>query len=109
MRVTGLRVSSSGCCRISASQIQKLGMTHEHPRTSEPATRTAGARLDELEIKASYAEDLLEQLNLTVFRQQQQIETLQRQIEHLRNQLPERDTAMGTAQRDAREERPPHY
>lgn len=84
-------------------------MTNERPRTSEPVARAANVRLDELEIKASYAEDLLEQLNLTVYRQQQQIENLQRQIEHLRNQLPERDPAMGPAQRDAREERPPHY
>jgi SlyX protein len=103
-----VRVSSSGC-KITAFQIQELGMTNEHPHPAEPATSTAGSRLDELEIKASYAEDLLEQLNLTVYRQQQQIENLHRQIEHLRNQLPERDPAMGTAQRDAREERPPHY
>lgn len=98
-----------GCCRIGASQIQNLGMTHQHPHTPEPATNTAGARLDELEIKASYAEDLLEQLNLTVYRQQQQIDHLQQQIEHLRNQLPERAAAMGTTPRDARDERPPHY
>ncbi|MEQ1660403.1 MAG: SlyX family protein, partial [Hylemonella sp.] len=31
----------------------------------------ADARLTELEIKASYAEDLLEQLNATIYRQQQ--------------------------------------
>lgn len=75
----------------------------------ETGSQAPGQRLDELEIKASYAEDLLEQLNLTVYRQQQQIEHLQRQIEHLRKQLPEREPAMGTAQRDARDERPPHY
>jgi SlyX protein len=93
----------------ASSKIQKLGMTNERPRTSEPTARTADARLDELEIKASYAEDLLEQLNLTVYRQQQQIENLQRQIDHVRKQLPERDPTQGTAQQDARDERPPHY
>ena len=36
------------------------------------------ARLTELEVKLSYSEDLLEQLNLTVYRQQQQIERLRR-------------------------------
>lgn len=77
--------------------------------SKDPISHAQGQRLDALEIKAIYAEDLLEQLNLTVYRQQQQIENLQRQIEHLRKQLPERDPAMGTAQRDARDERPPHY
>ncbi|MFO6420504.1 SlyX family protein [Hylemonella sp. W303a] len=85
-------------------------MTHDRAReTAEPTSPETSLRLDELEIKASYAEDLLEQLNLTVYRQQQQIESLQRQIEHLRKQLPERDPAQGATQRDAREERPPHY
>jgi SlyX protein len=85
-------------------------MKDDHARDpTEPAPHAPEHRLDELEIKASYAEDLLEQLNLTVYRQQQQIENLQRQIEHLRNQLPDRNPAMGTTQRDAREERPPHY
>lgn len=85
-------------------------MKDDHARDpTELAPHAPGHRLDELEIKVSYAEDLLEQLNLTVYRQQQQIENLQRQIEHLRNQLPDRNPAMGTAQRDAREERPPHY
>ena len=33
-------------------------------------------RLTELEIKASYSEDLLEQLNMTIYRQQLQIDAL---------------------------------
>lgn len=84
----------------------------KHVRTreaTEPTSLVPSHRLDELEIKASYAEDLLEQLNLTVYRQQQQMESLQRQIEHLRKQLPERDPVLSAGQRDAREERPPHY
>jgi SlyX protein len=63
-------------------------------------------RLMELEIKASYAEDLLDQLNQTVYRQQQQIDLLLREVGHLRSQLPE-----GSAQapRNLRDELPPHY
>ncbi|AVS77605.1 SlyX protein [Paracidovorax avenae] len=71
------------------------------------ADRTASERLDELEIKASYAEDLLDQLNVTVYRQQQQIDALQRALVALRQQLPEPGgTATGGSLRD---EIPPHY
>ena len=45
------------------------------------------ARLTELEIKLAYAEDLLETLNLTVFRQQEQIELLQHQLRELHRQV----------------------
>ena len=37
-------------------------------------------RLNDLEIKASYTEDLLDQLNLAVYRQQQQIDRLVHEI-----------------------------
>lgn len=63
-------------------------------------------RLEELEIKASYAEDLMEQLNSTVFRQQQQIDLLLREVTGLRRQLPEGTTPM---LRSLRDELPPHY
>jgi SlyX protein len=63
-------------------------------------------RLEELEIKASYAEDLMEQLNNTVFRQQQQIDLLLREVTGLRRQLPEGTTPM---LRSLRDELPPHY
>ncbi|GAB2470765.1 SlyX family protein [Comamonas humi] len=64
-------------------------------------------RLEALEVKLAYADDLLEELNLTVFRQQQQIELLQEQIRQLRQQLPA-DTG-GAAVRSLRDELPPHY
>ena len=63
-------------------------------------------RLEALEIKASYADDLLDQLNLTIYRQQQQIDQLQRQIALLRQQLPD---AGASAPQGARDELPPHY
>ena len=69
------------------------------------AARTEG-RLDALEIKAAFAEDLREQLNLMVYRQQQQIERLQRELAQLRQQMPE---GSGAAPRNLRDELPPHY
>jgi SlyX protein len=46
-------------------------------------------RLDELEAKISLAEDLLDALNRTVYRQQQQIDRLQYEVRALRQQLRE--------------------
>jgi len=73
-------------------------MDHPHP-TDE--------RLTELEIKASYQEDLLDQLNMTIYRQQQQIDRLVQEIAHLRQQMPEPGSSGGP--RDLRDELPPHY
>ncbi|MDX3904325.1 MAG: SlyX family protein [Pigmentiphaga sp.] len=64
-------------------------------------------RLTELEIKAGFAEDLLERLNETVFRQQQQIELLARELSALRRQLAESPTPAGP--RNPRDDIPPHY
>lgn len=47
------------------------------------------SRLDELEAKISLAEDLLDALNGTVYRQQQQIDQLQQDVRALRRQLQE--------------------
>ncbi|QEL63822.1 SlyX protein [Oryzomicrobium terrae] len=63
-------------------------------------------RLNELEIKLAYAEDLLETLNLTVFRQQEQIELLQRQLRELHQQVQAAGPGEG---RNLRDEIPPHY
>jgi SlyX protein len=62
------------------------------------------SRLDELEAKITLAEDLLEALNRTVYRQQQQIERLQQDIRDLRQQLRE---AAPADRPDS--EIPPHY
>ena len=63
-------------------------------------------RLTELEIKASYTEDLLEQLNMTIYRQQQQIDLLINEVRELKRQAPE---GGGAAVRNLRDELPPHY
>lgn len=65
-------------------------------------------RLTQLESQFCLAEDLLDELNRTVFRQQQQIDQLQAQIRVLYQQM--QGGAAGSAEkRDLREEIPPHY
>ena len=63
-------------------------------------------RLENLEIRASYTEDLLDQLNLTIYRQQEMIDRLAREVLELRRQAPEAGSG-GT--RNPRDELPPHY
>ncbi len=75
----------------------------------EPADAPVDAaiqRLTELEIKASYSEDLLDQLNQIIVRQQNQIDWLLREVQQLRQQAPE---AASGAFRSLRDELPPHY
>jgi len=64
-------------------------------------------RLTELEIKASYVEDTLDQLNLTIYRQQQQIDALIAEVRTLRQQVPV--DGAGGGMRNLRDELPPHY
>ncbi|MCB1933842.1 MAG: SlyX family protein [Candidatus Accumulibacter sp.] len=64
-------------------------------------------RLGELEARVNLAEDLLEALNMTVYRQQQQIDLLQQQLRHVYQQLQE--TPAAAEKRDAGDEIPPHY
>ncbi|MGC4395716.1 SlyX family protein [Hydrogenophaga crocea] len=67
----------------------------------------ADARLTDLEIKASFAEDLLDTLNEIVARQQAQIDRLTTELSTLRNQMPTADGA--PIFRSLRDELPPHY
>lgn len=63
-------------------------------------------RLTELEIKASYADDLLETLNQLVASQQEQIDLLLREVGRLRQRgEPEASPVV----RNLRDELPPHY
>jgi SlyX protein len=64
------------------------------------------SRLNDLEIKISYTEDMVDELNLTVFRQQQQIDQLIRQVTALREQV---QSAAPAEQLSLRDELPPHY
>ncbi|MEY3871253.1 MAG: hypothetical protein RLZZ296_248 [Pseudomonadota bacterium] len=63
-------------------------------------------RLTELEIKASFSEDLLDQLNLVIVRQQAQIDLLIKEVKQLRDQQP--DGVAGGAAR-LTDDLPPHY
>jgi SlyX protein len=67
---------------------------------------TLEKRLTELEIKVGLADDLIDQLNQTIFRQQQQIEFLAKELGSLRQHIPhERNTQLPSL----RDELPPHY
>jgi len=61
-------------------------------------------RLAELEAKLCLAEDLLETLNLTLFRQQEKIDRLEHELRSLRREV---EAAQPLAA--ARDELPPHY
>jgi len=65
------------------------------------------ARIAEIEAKLTLSEDLLETLNTTVYRQQQYIERLERELRAMRDQVE----AMSAAAEPAapRDEIPPHY
>ncbi|MFZ2628511.1 MAG: SlyX family protein [Rugosibacter sp.] len=67
------------------------------------------SRLAELELKLSLAEDAVDALNRTVFRQQQQIDLLQAQMRELYRQLQATDAGHPSAQANPRDEIPPHY
>jgi SlyX protein len=72
---------------------------------STPESDRTDQRLTELEIKLSFTEDLLDDLNTLVVRQQQQIDRLLREVKDLRQQ----STADPAAPRSLRDELPPHY
>ena len=63
-------------------------------------------RLTELEIKASYSEGLLEQLNMTIYRQHLQNDALLHELQQLRQQQAGSHSG---APRNLRDELPPHY
>lgn len=74
---------------------------------SSEGTSAQDARLMELEIKLSYMEDLVEQLNLSVYRQQEAIDVLVQEVRQLRSQAAPADGA--GVSRNLRDELPPHY
>lgn len=67
---------------------------------------TTDQRLMNLEIKATYIEDLVEQLDQIIARQQQQIDLLQRKVAELRQ--PAGDSTETTAL-SLRDDLPPHF
>jgi SlyX protein len=63
-------------------------------------------RITSLEIKLSFTEDLIDQLNQTIYKQQQQIEFLYRELKSIKEQASSGDSAGNSSPKD---EIPPHY
>ena len=63
-------------------------------------------RLNALEIKASFSEDLLEQLDMVVIRQQQQIDLLVREVTELRQPAA---NSSADSPRSLPDDMPPHF
>ena len=63
-------------------------------------------RITNLEIKLSFTEDLIEKLNETVYKQQQQIEFLYRELRAIKEQASSSGGGGGASSQD---EIPPHY
>jgi SlyX protein len=66
---------------------------------------SADERITNLEIKLSFTEDLIEKLNETVYKQQQQIEFLYRELKAIKEQASS-GAPSGSSLKD---EIPPHY
>lgn len=63
-------------------------------------------RITNLEIKLSFTEDLIDQLNQTIYKQQQQIEFLYRELKFIKEQSSGGDSSGSSSPKD---EIPPHY
>ena len=67
-------------------------------------------RLTELEIRLSMMEDVVDELNRTVFRQQERIDLLQEQLRLVYRQIQAGNTPSDSPEpRNLRDEIPPHY
>ena len=75
-------------------------------RVMDRSSTHVDQRLVDLEIKATFAEDLLDSLNRLVANQQLQIETLIRRLDQLQSQAAAGETGEF---RSLRDEMPPHY
>jgi SlyX protein len=63
-------------------------------------------RITNLEIKLSFTEDLIDQLNQTIYKQQQQIEFLYRELKFIKEQSSSGDSSESSSPKD---EIPSHY
>ena len=68
---------------------------------------TLEQRLEALEIKASFTEDLVDKLDQIITAQQRTLDALVAELRALRNQAA--NASEGSAQRNLRDELPPHY
>ena len=63
-------------------------------------------RITNLEVKLSFTEDLIEKLNETVYKQQQQIEFLYRELKAIKEQA---SSSGGGGSGNLKDDIPPHY
>ena len=77
--------------------------------TQDTHNQQIDQRLTDLEIKASFTEDLLEQLDKVIVRQQQQIDLLLREITELRQPAVDDAAGMPGSARNLRDDLPPHF
>jgi SlyX protein len=84
-------------------------MSHPNLLSVAPASSLLDERVDQrltdLEIKSAFAEDMLDELNQTIVRQQQQIDLLVREVLRLQDQRE----APQPGFLSLRDELPPHY
>ena len=100
------RCSGQGQPLFASIGVQQVGLRLRcHDAKTNPLN-VAAQRLTALEIKASFAEDLLDKLDQIVIRQQTQINALISEVLHLRQQASD-PQAQGL--RNVRDELPPHY
>lgn len=94
--------------KASASAVQPAAASTARKTRDNTTQRLTAAeqRLEALEIKISYADDLLDTLNNLVAEQQDLIDRLRREVVQLRQQAA---ASPHTTFRSLREEAPPHY
>ena len=84
-----------------------MGRGPYNPSVLPPPGLSMEARLNEIEAKLSFAEDLIDSLNTAVYRQQARIELLEGQVRLLHQQI--QALQPNEEFRSLRDEIPPHY
>ena len=76
------------------------------PESSDSERAILERRLTELEIKSALADDALDQLSQTIFRQQEQLEALAKELARVRGLISRIES---DSPRSLRDDLPPHY
>ena len=76
------------------------------PESSDSERAILERRLTELEIKSALADDALDQLSQTIFRQQEQLEALAKDLARVRGLISRIES---DSPRSLRDDLPPHY
>jgi SlyX protein len=97
--------TSSASVQRAENFVSKL-VSNSAMEHSQPTDKHIDQRLTDLEIKASFAEDMVEQLNQIIIRQQKQIDQLVAEVLQLREQS---EQAAAGGPRNLRDDLPPHF